>query len=103
MYVLSVVLVVLVLGGTSWLLALSMLKLLDVAQPARLGAGPRAIAHVRRDAWVRSWDEHLGQHGTRQTGQDLAFERDIEAFVEGCGTSLPSVPTERIQPPSRAT
>lgn len=32
---------------------------------------------------VRSWDEHLRQHATRQTGADLAAERAVEPFIEG--------------------
>ncbi|MBO0678450.1 MFS transporter [Mycolicibacterium sp. S2-37] len=32
---------------------------------------------------VRSWDEHLRQHVTRQTGQDLIAEQEVEKFVQG--------------------
>jgi MFS family permease len=35
---------------------------------------------------VGSWDEHLRQHVTRQTGQDLAAEQAVEEFVEGEST-----------------
>ncbi|BBY18350.1 MFS transporter [Mycolicibacterium litorale] len=35
---------------------------------------------------VRSWDEHLRQHLVRQTGLDLALEREIERFVHGEST-----------------
>lgn len=35
---------------------------------------------------VRSWDEHLRQHVTRQTGQDLIVEREAEALAEGEST-----------------
>lgn len=32
---------------------------------------------------VRSWEEHLHQHVTRQTGQDLIIEREVAKFVVG--------------------
>jgi hypothetical protein len=32
---------------------------------------------------VRSWDEHLRQHRTRQTGQDLVIEQAVERWVQG--------------------
>ncbi|MGW0160853.1 MFS transporter [Mycobacterium sp. NPDC003323] len=32
---------------------------------------------------VRSWGEHLHQHHTRQTGQDLLIEQAVERFVDG--------------------
>jgi MFS family permease len=35
---------------------------------------------------VASWDEHLRQHQTRQTGQDLVAEQEVERFVDGEST-----------------
>ncbi|OBB59521.1 MFS transporter [Mycobacterium sp. 852013-51886_SCH5428379] len=36
------------------------------------------------EGWVvRSWQEHLRQHVTRQTGQDLLAEQAVERFVRG--------------------
>jgi hypothetical protein len=35
---------------------------------------------------VASWGEHLRQHATRQTGQDLLAERAVERFVRGEST-----------------
>ncbi|WP_422742948.1 MFS transporter [Mycobacterium sp. WMMD1722] len=36
------------------------------------------------EVWVvRSWEEHLRQHVTRQTGQDLLAEQAVEQFVRG--------------------
>ena len=32
---------------------------------------------------VRSWGEHLHQHYTRLTGQDLLIEQAVEQFVDG--------------------
>jgi MFS family permease len=36
---------------------------------------------------VRSWGEHLHQHRTRLTGQDLLIEQDVERYVDGETTS----------------
>ena len=32
---------------------------------------------------VRSWDEHVRQHRTRLTGNDLVIEHAVERWVEG--------------------
>ncbi len=36
---------------------------------------------------VRSWGEHLHQHRTRLTGQDLLIEQAVERFTDGPPTS----------------
>ncbi|PRC56972.1 MFS transporter, partial [Mycobacterium sp. ITM-2017-0098] len=32
---------------------------------------------------VRSWGEHMHQHHTRLTGQDLLIEQAVEAYTDG--------------------
>ena len=44
---------------------------------------------------VRSWGEHLHQHRTRQTGQDLLIEQAVERFVDGVSHHLIAVRTAR--------
>ncbi|MFI2841556.1 MFS transporter [Mycolicibacterium sp. PDY-3] len=46
---------------------------------------------------VRSWGEHLHQHHTRQTGQDLVIEQNVERYAQGKPVShhLIAVPPQR--------
>ncbi|MCV7433393.1 MFS transporter [Mycolicibacterium bacteremicum] len=44
---------------------------------------------------VRSWGEHLHQHHTRQTGQDLLIEQGVARFVDGVSHHLIAVRTTR--------
>ncbi|MHC9296139.1 MFS transporter [Mycobacterium sp. LTG2003] len=45
-------------------------------------SGERAATFVEAFV-VRSWDEHLRQHHTRLTGQDLLIEQAVERYIEG--------------------
>ena len=36
---------------------------------------------------VRSWGEHMHQHYTRLTGQDLLVEQAVERYIQGEPTS----------------
>lgn len=44
---------------------------------------------------VRSWGEHLHQHHTRQTAQDLLIEQGVARFVDGVSHHLVAVRTTR--------
>ena len=39
---------------------------------------------------VRSWGEHMHQHHTRLTGQDLLIEQNVEQYIEGVPRFTPS-------------
>ena len=53
----------------------------------------RVFRHVERDNTfveafiVRSWGEHMHQHRTRLTGQDLIIEQDVERYTDGAPVS----------------